>query len=219
MNRRMLICFAVPPEAAPLRGRSMVPGVDIALSGMGPAAARRWIAGVLAAEHPAGVLTCGFAGGLDPIRRVGDVLADATAWPALAPVLAAAGARVARFATEPRVAVTAADKAAVRTRTGADAVEMESGEIVRACRAAGVRAAILRVISDTADEDLPLDFNALMTAGGRLSGPRLALAVAAKPWRIPALLRLGRNSKLAAERLAEVLAAVLERRGEWLTGE
>lgn len=215
MNGRLVICFAVSPEAAPLRRRGVPPGVEIAVCHMGPAAARRWIAGVLAGERPAGVLTCGFAGGLDPSRRVGDVLADTTAWPALAPVLASLGGRAARFATVPLVAVTVADKAALRARTGADAVEMESGEIIQVCREAGVPAAIVRVISDTAGEDLPLDFNAVMTADGRLSGPRLALAVAARPWRIPALLRLGRNSAQAAERLGEVLAAVSERRTEW----
>jgi hypothetical protein len=109
------------------------------------------------------------------------------------------------------VAVTAADKAALRARTGADAVEMESGEILRACRAAGVPAAVVRVISDAADDELPLDFNTLVTPGGRLDGLRLALAVAARPWRIPGLVRLGGRSVRAAERLAEVLAALLAR--------
>lgn len=212
MTGPWIVCFAVAAEAAPLRRRGVPAGVTVHLCGMGPAAARRWIGGVLAGPRPAGVLSGGFAGGLDPALRLGDVLAEAGDWPELGPKLAAAGARAARFATEARVAVTAADKAAVRARTGADAVEMESGVIVSACRAAGVPAAIVRAVSDTADDDLPLDFNALLTPAGRLSLPRLALAVAARPGRIPALLRLGRSSRRAAERLADVVGRVLDAR-------
>lgn len=212
MRAPWIVCFAVAAEAAPLRRRGVPAGAEVQLCGMGPAAARRWIEGVLAGPRPAGVLTCGFAGGLDPALGLGDLLADAAGWPELGPALAAAGARPARFATEARVAVTAADKAAVRARTGADAVEMESGVIVAACRAAEVPAAIVRAVSDTAEDDLPLDFNALLTPAGRLSLPRLVLAVAARPGRVPALLRLGKRSRLAAERLAKVLGRVLDAR-------
>ena len=77
-------------------------------------------------------------------------------------------------------------------------------------RAAGVECVTLRAISDTADEDLPLDFNALMTAEEKLSPLKLALAVLKAPQKIPALLRLGRNSATAAARLAEVLQRTLQ---------
>jgi len=162
------------------------------------------------------VLTGGFAGGLHPALRPGDVVFEAAELAALAGTLAGLGARPAVFAARDRIAVTAAEKAALRAATGADAVEMESEEIRRHCRAAGVLAATIRVISDAADEALPLDFNRLVTPDWRLSPARLAAAVLARPWRIPALLRLGRTSAAAAGRLADVLAAALERRDRWL---
>jgi nucleoside phosphorylase len=216
MTTPLQLVFAVPQEAAPLRRRGLPAGVAPALCGMGPANARRWITGVLAAGRPAAVLTGGFAGGLDPALRAGDVVFDAAELAALAGVLAGLGARPATFAARDRIAVTPADKAALRAATGADAVEMESAEIRRLCRAAGVPSATVRVVSDAADEALPLDFNRLVTPDWRLSPARLAAAVLARPWKIPALLRLGRTSAAAAGRLADVLAAALARRDRWL---
>jgi hypothetical protein len=86
---------------------------------------------------------------------------------------------------------------------------MESATIASVCREMGIACVILRAISDVAGEDLPLDFNVLMTAEQTLSPAKLLLAVLRAPHRIPALLRLGRNSALAARQLADVLAATI----------
>ena len=67
----------------------------------------------------------------------------------------------------------------------------------------------MRVISDTAGEDLPLDFNALFNADLSLNCGKLALAIAKSPEKIGALMELQKKTWLAAERLAEVLISVL----------
>ena len=105
--------------------------------------------------------------------------------------------------------MTAAEKSQLRARTGADAVEMESGVIRRLCRERGVPSATVRVISDTADEALPLDFNILMQPDGTLNVGKLMGAVLCRPQKIPALIALGQRSKSAAQRLATVLHEVL----------
>jgi len=67
----------------------------------------------------------------------------------------------------------------------------------------------VRVISDTADEALPLDFNALAKPDKSIDAGKLALAIAKAPWKIGALLALQKKTKFAAERLAAVLEKII----------
>jgi hypothetical protein len=159
------------------------------------------------------VLSCGFAGALDPKFKVGDVLFDEDPETGLGDALRPLGAVPARFHCSDRVVVSAADKAALFRSTGADAVEMESSVIRALCRERGVPGATVRVISDAANEDLPLDFNVLMTAEQRISAAKLAGAILTSPRAVPRLMRLRRNTNLAARRLAGVLNGLLNRLG------
>ncbi len=87
-------------------------------------------------------------------------------------------------------------------------MEMESQGICDVCREQGIPCATVRVILDTAQEDLPLDFNQLMTTGQKLSYAKLALALAKSPGKVAALLKLQEQSKAAAEKLGRALAHV-----------
>lgn len=206
--RPVLVCFAVPEEAAPFRPRCPA-DVEILVTGMGGSHAHRRVGDYLANHSPALVLTAGFAGALDPALAVGDVVYDADPDAQLEPRLQASGAKHAIIYCAEHVATTAAAKLALRASTGADVVEMESGVIRALCQKRGIPSATIRVISDTAGEDLPLDFNRLMTPGGRLSLPLLVLDILRSPRRIGGLIRLGRNSARASRQLAGVLSACL----------
>ncbi|MGH9690606.1 MAG: hypothetical protein ACRD4C_05870 [Candidatus Acidiferrales bacterium] len=108
-----------------------------------------------------------------------------------------------RFYSANHVVATAPEKK--RLGELADAVEMESFEILRRARTGGIPAIAIRAISDAADEDLPLDMNEIFTDEGQVSIPRVLGQVALHPSALPGLLKLGQKSKQAAESLAAFL--------------
>jgi adenosylhomocysteine nucleosidase len=207
--RKVLVCFAVKEEAGAfqklVRGRD---NLEVILVGMGKRNAERAIRAALVKERPQLVLTCGFAGGLRPDLATGTVVFAADPDTGLEPALLAAGAKPARFHCADGVAATAELKRALWKATGADAVEMESQVICAVCHEQKIPSATVRVILDTADEDLPLDFNQLMTADQKMSYGRLTLALAKSPGKVGALLRLQKAAETAAGKLADVLARI-----------
>lgn len=216
MHANALVCFAVKEEAAVFRRTPAAARVDILLTGMGKANAAQALRAALAAKRPALVITGGCAGGLNPQLLTGDVvfeLDDPLHPPPsilhLRTGLIAAGAREGKFHFADRVATTAEEKWALWHATQADAVEMESQIIREICREQNIPCATVRVILDQAGEDLPLDFNALMTPDMRLDGGKLARTILKSPGKIGSLLRLQRQTKLAATKLAEVLAKLV----------
>ncbi len=174
--------------------------VEVWTCGMGPRNAARWTEWAFRDRLPRRVVTAGYAGALDPALAIGQVVASAD--PGYPPV---DGARWARFHCSDHVATTAVEKAALRARMDADAVEMESGVIREACARRGIPSATIRVISDGASEDLPLDFGALLTRDDRLHFGKLAWRIVRSPKLIPGLIRLGKTTRIAAGNLAEVL--------------
>jgi nucleoside phosphorylase len=202
---RVLFCFAVEQEAKFF----YQPGMEILITGIGRDNAERSLHTALKREGYQLVLSCGFAGGLNPYLSTGTVVFATDEDAGLTPLLLTAGACPVKFYSSDRVAITVAEKRKLWEQTGADAVEMES-QIIRAiCRAHSIPSATIRVISDAANENLPLDFNALMTADQRLNYPKLMLTLLTSPTKIPALLRLQRQTQLAARNLADVLSKVI----------
>jgi adenosylhomocysteine nucleosidase len=204
-----LICFALKEEAAPFQKIAAgKPGVSILLTGIGRQNAEKTVREFLATNSPALVLTCGFAGGLNPDLGSAAVVFE-TADDNLRAKLQAVGAAPAKFFCAGRIATTTAEKKKLRDETGADAVEMESAAIHALCRERGISCATVRVISDTANEDLPLDFNLLAGPDMNLDYGKLALAIAKSPGKIGALMNLRKRTVAAAENLAAVLARLI----------
>ena len=161
------------------------------------------------------VVSSGLAGSLNPRygalsivapRRVGD-LRDATGTNVSKALLELAGNKGANLIdaliTADRIIDTIEEKA--RLSRFADAVDMESLHIVRQFKYEQIPIVVIRAISDGSAEEMPIDFEQCLTADGSIKVMPLLKGLVRKPGKIPALIRFGRQSRVAAERLASFL--------------
>jgi adenosylhomocysteine nucleosidase len=195
-------------------------GLDVAVacSGARPARARAEAARLIA-EGAAGLVSFGLAGGLSPALTSGDlVLADAVVLPAgerlttdhawrsrLAARIEAAAPRQAAVAGSERLLVTNAAKGALFVATNAVAVDMESHAVAEAARRAGLPFVVLRAIADPADQTLPRAATVALGRHGEVRLPAVARSLLERPGELPALLRLGRQSRQALAALRRVV--------------
>ena len=202
-----LLCFAVPEAAAALprhiRDR-------VLFTGIGTENARRALQSISLKQRPEMILTSGFAGGLNPQLPLGTVVWEAEKDFPLIDALRNSSGHPGTFHCTNKVAITADDKARLWRETKCDCVEMESGVIRKLAREEGIPAATMRVISDAAEEDLPLDFNRLWTPDLRLSYSKLIFAFLRRPSRIKALFQFRQRLRKASKSLAAALLPLLQ---------
>jgi hypothetical protein len=153
-------------------------------------------------KHASVLMSVGFCGALDSRLRVGDIVVAGEM-----PRRASLPFASAEILSVDRVAWTAGEKRRLREQTGAAVVEMESAAVAAQAAEWGVPYRAVKVVSDTADESLPLDFTAYSGRDGRFQLARIALAGLLRPFTVlPELMRLDRQSKLAAQKLGAFLA-------------
>jgi adenosylhomocysteine nucleosidase len=196
--------------------------VGVLLTGVGPSGARAEVFKAAWGESaPLGFcISTGLAGALRTEYEIGQVLAARAVFSegfgadakggsfessgALISFAAECGATVVdRFYSAPHVVAKAEEK--LQLGLNADAVEMESFQILREARAVGIPAVAIRAVSDSADEDLPIEMDEIFTEEGQISLPRVLGKVALHPDSLPGLVRLGQKSKRAAVALAQFL--------------
>jgi adenosylhomocysteine nucleosidase len=186
--------------------------------GVGPQSAesRLRASGVLGGmEKPRLVICPGYAGGLAPHLQHADLmLVENFSDPALLAQAAAlvGHSRVHRgnLTSEMAVIDSAADKTALCKRTGAVAVDMETGTIAQACAAAGVPLLAFRVISDDAESTLPVPGHLLWDLEAQKPPiGRLLWYLVTHPGRIGPFVRMIRSLRPARARLTETLRLLL----------
>ena len=225
---RVCVLFALPEEAAPfLRRLAFVPALrqrcTVAVSGIGAAKAARATTQLLAEGHVQRLIICGFGGGLTEEIVPGSLIVaervlDATQANAMAAAVYTPSRRMRERAAGPggdlvtvgKVLTTPDEKRALYARTQAQMVDMETAGAAGAAEQAGLPWLAIRVATDSVEAALPLDFNALADAEGNIDRSRVIKATLAQPWKIPALIRLGKNSALAAKNLAHFLETYLQ---------
>ena len=112
------------------------------------------------------------------------------------------------FYTSDAIVNSVAEKA--RLGRVADAVEMETFQIMAKARQLGVPAVAVRAVSDTSDQNLPLDFNRAIDEDGSIDWLPALSQVAASPGCLPQLMRFGLESSRAARKLAHFLDQYLK---------
>jgi adenosylhomocysteine nucleosidase len=104
------------------------------------------------------------------------------------------------------VATTPQEKTHLRTLHNADAIEMESASLAVWAHKSQIPFYAIKVVTDTASESFPLDFNRLRTPEGRFSRPKIIAAALLHPRAIPALIHLNRRCSQASKTLGDFLA-------------
>ncbi|MGH9732476.1 MAG: hypothetical protein ACRD4A_12325 [Candidatus Acidiferrales bacterium] len=228
---KILVSFALEVEFAPwrqLRSFTRAAELDFAaydttvgaadvravLTGVGPERARSLIAGALQWE-PNVCISSGVAGSLRAAYRVGEVFVAREVMELesgrtivmdreLVEAAERRGVRLAeRLLSSANMVVTAEGKG--RLGRMAEAVEMESFAVLTEAAGRKIPAVAIRAISDEVDQDLPMDFSGVLDDQGKVKASKVARSLARAPHKLPALLRLGRDTKLAATKLAEFL--------------
>lgn len=243
---KILITFAVEPEFAPWKKSrnfaettvgdfsvysALIGGadVDVVVTGMGPVNARRAVEAVISSAHTI-CISSGFTGSLKSEHAVGDVLIASSVrrvsdgkdvWSDAALIQDAQSVpgakKVERFLSADKIADSADEKSELAL--SGDAIEMESFAVLSVAAERGIPAIAIRAISDRFDEGMPVDFSGSIDEKGRILKAKLALEIAGDPLRIPALIRLGRQSKIASEHLREFLENYIELLSARRTGE
>jgi adenosylhomocysteine nucleosidase len=195
--------------------------VVVLQAGAGRLSAARGTQALIAGHRPAWIISAGFAGGLQPDLRRGDiVMADEIldiSGRRLTIDLKAnsdprGGIHVGRLLTVDKIVREPTEKAALGRQHQALAVDMESWAVGEVCRQDKVRFLAVRVISDAANDLLPEDLDRLVmqqTTAGRLGAA--AGTLLRRPGSIKDMLRLKEEALVASDRLAKILVGVVER--------
>lgn len=233
---KVLVTFALETECAPwLRRRSFArransgflefedsgsgAQIRVAITGVGAERAQR-VAREALRWRPDVCIAAGFAGGLNPAHRAGDILVARTVRDGETHRTVASDARIAGLAEESgahRIDILCTSAYVISTVEGkrrmsgsADAVDMESFYILNEALERGIPGIAIRAVSDAANESLPLDFAQVLDDRGRIRILRLAGKIARAPQHIRALIRLGAASRRGSQRLAQVLENMIE---------
>jgi adenosylhomocysteine nucleosidase len=192
--------------------------VTILLAGAGREAAMRGTQALIRGHKPRWIISAGFAGGLRPELRRGDIVMGNEIVDISGRRLSidlksesTSAVHVGRLLTVNRIIREPAEKAALGATHNALAVDMESWAVGEVCRQDKVRFLAIRVISDTVDDELPEDLDRLImqrTTAGRLGAA--AGTLFRRPSSIKDMLRLREDALVASDRLAKFLESVIQ---------
>jgi nucleoside phosphorylase len=227
------VTFALPAESSDflrrLRKKSRIDENDVRIihgqiddrkiavlhTGVGETACRQRMAVLLRNRQFKYLISAGFAGALHDRLHLGDLLVaenfstvkqnESRSTPSALPIHAA------NLLTVPSMIASSAERERIAQTTGADAVDMETEFVARACAEHALPLLSLRVISDTPGECFPAPAHILFDiARQRTNFARLALFFLLHPSRVPQLIGFARRIAHAREILTNALVDVVQ---------
>lgn len=183
------------------------------ISGIGFRAARDSAIASLK-EKPKGVISIGFAGGLNPSFSTGNLFMpnqirhekgqSIPCHGLFSP--ARLGIKSGTLYTSGKIISTPAEK--FKLASLADAVDMESYAIAEIMAENNIPFAGIRSILDTSQEAMPLDFSPML-ANGKVQTYRVLLNILQHPQKLIPLIKLARRSQANAKTLCELSAEII----------
>ncbi|MFB3787752.1 MAG: hypothetical protein ACE15F_15435 [bacterium] len=162
-------------------------------------------------------ISLGFAGGLAPDLKTGDILEGSTVRTPQGDIRASATGSREEKASSPLlycaecVISTPREKRELYVKTGASAVDLESAAVAEHAGNRCEPFAWIRVISDAADEVVPPVLSQSIGEDGFPSTRAAVRVLAKQPWHLPLLLRHARRSHRCGMLLAVSATRWLER--------
>jgi adenosylhomocysteine nucleosidase len=223
------ITFALPSESSDLIsqlrqvenadnliwGRIGNRDVAIVHTGVGAKNCNEGLEILLHKARPEFVITSGFAGAVSPDLRVGDLImaenfSDLALLGLAKEILRNRKARPVKLFTSTSIIDSLAERDEIARRSGAAAVDMETGAVVPICAGHDMPLLSLRAISDSPNEPFPappsvlFDIDLQRTSYGRLTSYLLR-----HPASIPKLMRFYKQIAHARKMLTEALVALI----------
>ena len=194
-----------------LNGKAAV----LVANGPGPKLAGEAVEIAQGREELTGLVSTGFCGALDPALKPLEIfvpseilLPSRDREGAVLHPLACTRGSVANGAllSVDRVASSAAEKCELHATTGAAAIEMEAAGVAAKAKEYNLPFYCIRVVTDTAGESFPLDFNRTRDPDGRFSRMKIIAAALGSPRVFSKLIQLNNRCKAASQALGDFIA-------------
>jgi adenosylhomocysteine nucleosidase len=211
-----LLCDIKSLKGSPLGIEGNLSGQQVRFVASGPGVknARAAVEAVCAQQTPSAIVSAGYVGALDPALEVGQIflarrvkrIREKVDYQGELPAFPSAeGVAQGTLLTIDRVAQTSQEKGMLR-QSGADAVDMEAYAVAGEARQRSIPFYCVRVVSDHAYADFPVDFNRARRPDGTFAGWKILAQAGFSSSRWQRLLDLKRDAELASERLAAFLS-------------
>ncbi len=193
--------------------------VTVIASGVGKAAAHRGAELLSAGHRPRMLISAGFAGALDPglarnslilPHEVCDQEGELIRIPLESAIPPGFESTRGRLLTVDRVVSRAAEKAELRSAHQAELIDMETSAVARFAAERSLRFVSVRIVSDTAEEELPPEVARMLSRSGSYQVGQAIRAIWQRPSAAKDFWSLHSRALESADRLARGLARIVE---------